>query len=144
MRDNALVENGPDVLANGWVYCLPFDDSIADDAFSTRWFIKRFRELRGVNVNGAHEVAMRYGTDPAARQLFDEFGARLTRFAMPLLERFGCDTLVLGGNIARSYDLFSPAMKRTFAQSGKVIDTKVSSLMDKASLVGAASLFKKH
>lgn len=144
VRDNELIESGQDVPANGWVYCLPFEDSIADDAFSTRWFIKRYRELTGQDVNGAQEVAMRCDTDPAARQLFNEFGSRLARFAMPLLEHFGCETLVLGGNIARSYDLFSSAMKGTFAQSGKIINTKVSSLMDKAALVGAASLFKKH
>lgn len=141
VRNHALVEAGPDVPPNGWVYCLPFEDGIADDAFSTRWIVKRYSELTNQTVKGAREVAERYDSDPSARQLFDEFGSRLARFAMPLIERFGCETLVLGGNIARAYDLFGPAMKQTIADAGKCVDIKVSALMDHAALTGAASLF---
>lgn len=136
-----LVTSGDEVPANGWVYCLPFEGGIVDEAFSTRWFCRRYRELTGKEVTGAREVAERHSTDPAARQLFDEYGARLAAFAGPLLDRFGADMLVLGGNIARACPLFKPALDDRFAADGRRIETRVSALMDRAAMTGAASLF---
>lgn len=136
-----LVETGDEVPANGWVYSLPFEGSIADDAFSTRWVCRRYRELAGEEVAGAREVAARYDTDPAARQLFDEYGDRLARFAGPLLDRFGSRVLVLGGNISRAWPLFGPAMERRLAADGCATQVRISQLLDRAALVGAASLY---
>lgn len=42
-----LVTSGDEVPANGWVYCLPFEGGIVDEAFSTRWVCGRYRELTG-------------------------------------------------------------------------------------------------
>lgn len=136
-----LVESGERVPANGWVYCLPFEEGIVDDAFSTRWFRRRWYEVSGLQVEGAREIADRCDEDPSARRLFEEYGSRLARFAGPLLERFGADTLILGGNIARAYPLFSPAMNDGFATEGRAVKTRISALMDRAAMIGAASLF---
>lgn len=134
-----LVVDGPDVPANGWVYCLPFEDSIVDDAFSTRWIEKRYMELTGEKINGAKDVADRYREDASARQLFDEYGVRLAEFIVPVLEKFGSRSVVLGGNISRAFPLFSPSLESALA--GKDVKVKVSSLMDHAAMIGAASLF---
>lgn len=136
-----LVETGDRVPANGWVYCLPFEGGIVDDAFSTRWFRSRWHALTGEDADGAREIALRYDTDPAARQLFDEYGTRLARFAGPVLDRFGARTLLLGGNIARACPLFGPALRKQFAADGRQIEIRVSELLDRAALLGAASLF---
>lgn len=136
-----LVESGDLVPANGWVYCLPFEDGIVDDAFSTRWVCKRWAELTGETVAGAREIAERYDADPMARQLFDEYGDRLAVFVGPVLGRFWANTLLLGGNIARAYELFGPAMIRRFAADGLCPEIRISNLMDRAAMIGAASLF---
>ena len=81
--------------ANGWVYCLPFEGGIVDEAFSTRWVCGRYRELTGQEISGAREAAERHAEDPAARRLFDEYGERLAAFAAPVAERFRTDMLVL-------------------------------------------------
>lgn len=141
VRNRHLVETGDTVPANGWVYNLPFDGSIADDAFSTRWIIRRYSELTGVKLHGAKDVADRYESDVEARSVFDEFGARLANFVLPLMERFGSSTLVLGGNISRSLNLFRPAMETVFAKTDKSIEVFQSSLFDRAALTGAAALF---
>lgn len=137
-----LVEQGPEVPANGWVYHLPFENSIADDAFSTRWICRRFRQLAGIDVAGAKDVADRAAAgDRQALGLFEEYGQRLGSFALPLLRNFSSHTLLLGGNISRAYNLFGPALEQTLNSNGNNAEVKVSTLLDRAALVGAASLF---
>ncbi len=141
VENGRLVESGEEVPANGWVYCLPFGDGIVDDAFSTRWICSRYEQLTGERIAGAREAAERHAADAAARQLFDEYGERLATFAGPVLRRFRSETLVLGGNIARACPLFGPAMRRRFERDGLAVEIRVSDLMDRAALLGAASLF---
>lgn len=136
-----LVESGDEVPANGWVYSLPFEGTIVDDSFSTRWICRRYKELTGEEVRGAKDVADRYADSGAARRLFDEYGGRLAQFAVPVMERFRADALVLGGNISRAYPLFGGPMKAVMDAMGCDVKVLVSSLMDKAALTGAASLF---
>lgn len=141
VADGKLVTNSPDVPANGWVYCLPFEDDIVDSAFSTRWIVRRFEELAGRKVAGAKEVADIYDTDTAAKELFREYGTRFARFASDVMGRFGSRTLVIGGNISRAWPLFSGAAREEFLKLGFDAEVVVSQLLDKAALAGAASLF---
>lgn len=136
-----LVTSGDEVPANGWVYCLPFEGGIVDEAFSTRWVCGRYRELTGQEISGAREAAERHAEDPAARRLFDEYGERLAAFAAPVAERFRADMLVLGGNISRAYPLFGPAMERRLEADGHRIRIGPPARPDHAALIGAASLF---
>ena len=135
-----LVTSGDEVPANGWVYCLPFEGGIVDEAFSTRWVCGRYRELTGQEISGAREAAERHAEDPAARRLFDEYGERLAAFAAPVAERFRADMLVLGGNISRAYPLFGPAMERRLEADGHRIRIGLPARPDHAALIGALLL----
>ena len=137
-----LVVSGEDVPANGWVYCLPFDGGIADEAFSTRWITRRFKELTGREVSGAKEVAERCAYDESAARLFSEFGSRLADFVAPLAGRFGAERIVLGGNISRAFPFFKDSLTEGLAANSCDAAVSVSKLMDKAALTGAASLFR--
>ncbi len=136
-----LVESGDRVPKNGWVYCLKFEDGIVDDAFSTRWFCNRWLELTGMQVEGVRDIVQCCDTDPRVQRLFDEYGSRLACFVGPMLDRFEARTLLLGGNIARAYPLFESALNARFAADGRTVETRISSLMDRAAMIGAASLF---
>lgn len=140
VHNHRLVENGPEVPPNGWVYCLPYESGIVDDSFSTRWICARYYELTGHRVEGAREVAERCPREDAAMQLFSEYGQRLAGFAGPLLERFHSRTLMLGGNISRAFPYFQAALLQQFAADGRHIEVHTSKLLDKAALIGAASL----
>lgn len=136
-----FVDSGDEVPWNGWVYHLPFEDGIADEAFSTRWFLRRWKEITGETVSGVKEIADLCPCDQHATALFEEYGRRLADFALPLLRRFGSHTLLLGGNIAKAYNHFGKSLESRLALSGYDVSVKISSLGDKAALVGAASLF---
>lgn len=143
VSDNVLIEKGELVPSCGWVYNLPFEGGIADEAFSTRWVCRRFKELTGETVKGARDVAEKCSTLVEARLLFEEYGRRLAVFAAPLAERFGAEMLVLGGNISRAYSHFGEALEQGLADAGVNLRVSTSVLMDKAALVGAAQLFAK-
>jgi glucokinase len=136
-----LVSEGERVPPNGWVYCLPFEGGIADDAFSTRWFCRRYRELTGQQLPGAREIAARADDTPEALLVFEEYGRRLAQFVAPVAGRFGADVIVLGGNIARAFALFAPAMNDTLAGLGCHTPVRPSTLGDLAAVTGAATLF---
>lgn len=137
-----LIVSGEDVPANGWVYCLPIEGDIADSAFSTRWIVRRYKELTGTEVYGAKEVAQRFADDEHARRLFKEYGGRLADFVSPLLKRFGAQRLVLGGNISKAYSCFEESLIAGLADNGCDVTVSVSELMDEAAMTGAASLFR--
>ncbi len=139
--DGRLVTSGEEVPANGWVYNLPFDGGIADDAFSTRWCCSRYATLTGKLVAGVKEIAQEASASPEAAQVLREYGERLAQFLLPLCTRFAPDAIVLGGNIAKSYLLFSGAMQSVFMQYGVNYPILTSTLLDSAAIVGAASLF---
>ena len=139
---NELITEGDEVPPNGWVYNLPFDGSIADEQFTTRWFIRRYYELTGIEITGAREVAEQVAVNQAAAQIFDEYGRRLADFVIPLCRRFSARNVVLGGNIANAFPLFSPSLENRLAELDEKIYFCQGSLGDRATLIGAASLFK--
>lgn len=137
-----LVVSGNTVPPNGWVYNLKYDDGIADDMFSTRWFVNAWKSVSGELVRGVKDIADMSDSNPLARNLFHAYGERLADFLLPLLKTFDSHTLLLGGNISKAYNLFGKSLEHTFREGGYQVDVKLSSLSDKAAIVGAASLFK--
>ena len=137
-----LITQGDKVPPNGWVYNLPFEGSIADEQFTTRWFVRRYKELTGMEVKGAKEIAEQVADNQMAKQIFDEYGCRLANFVQPLCRRFNSKTVVLGGNISKAFSLFSPSLKRRLIELGEEIDFIQGNLGDKAAIIGSASLFK--
>lgn len=138
IANNQVVEDGPMVPPGGEVWNLPWADSIGDDHFSTRGILARYERLTGERLTGAKEVADRYEQDPAARQTWHDFGRELAEFSRPLLEKFECRTILVGGNIARSLHLFRPEMEKVLPG----VDIKACALLSDAAIMGAASLFK--
>lgn len=144
---SAFIDNGvpvvdrDDVPKLGCVWHLPFDSGIADDYFSTRWFIKRFAEKSGWEMTGVKEIAERVKSDPRAMEIFEEFGQNLGIFLGPWLLKFKADTLVMGGNIAAAYQLFRKEFDESLKNQGLTLSCHVSELKEDAALIGSARLF---
>ena len=135
--DGVPVVERDDVPEEGCLWHLPYADGIADEYFTTRWFVKRFPEVAGQDVSGAKEVAeaARAGNAEALR-VFEDYGRSMGGFLTPWLQKFAADVVVLGGNIAGAYELFGPAL----VDACPGVRFEVSSLGENAAMIGAARL----
>ena len=124
--------------ANGYLYNVPFEDGIADDYFSTRWFINKWVNLNRENVSSVEEIALLADKmDSDALLLFSEFADNFSEFISPWLNSFKPDTLVLGGGIAKASHLFMEKLSSKFKTQYNT-EIKISKLGDKAAIIGAA------
>jgi glucokinase len=126
------------IPADGFLYHIPFKESIADDYFSTRWFLKEYKKKTGKKLQGVKELADRCCNDPVPAELFRNFGRNLGEFLAPWMKRFNADCLVLGGNISKSFPLFKTEMEAQL----KNINVNIcpSGMEENASLFGSAKL----
>ena len=138
------VIEGDRVPESGYVYHIPYKEGIADDYFSTRWFIGEYKNRTGNCCSGVKEIADHVGNDEAAKALFDEFGSNLANFLVPILDTFDANCLVIGGNISRAYQLFSTAFHRVLNEREIEIEIMISELMESAAMVGSARLLDEE
>ncbi|MEZ4999994.1 MAG: ROK family protein [Bacteroidales bacterium] len=124
----------------GVYHHIKYHNGIADDYFSTRWFISRYSDVTGEEAAGVYNIAKAAGTKKEVRDLFDEFGSNLGEFLAPWLNRFGAESLVIGGNISRAYDLFGEAFRRQLSLSGCSTVPFVSELLEDSALLGSGYL----
>jgi glucokinase len=134
------VEKGEDVPRYGCVYHLPFGNSMADDYFSTRWFVSRYHEMTGKHVTGVKEIADAASREGPALSVFREFGRELGLFLAPWLLRFHAGFLTIGGNIANSYPLFSEPFLAALTECQFASPVSLSELGENAAIAGAARL----
>lgn len=138
--DRIPIVDGPEVPKLGCVYHLPYKDTIADDYFSTRWFIKSYKILTGQELKGVKELAQKASYDQIAMNLFQEFGDNLGTFLAPWLILFKAEIVVIGGNISNSYNLFGNKFENRLKQEGCNCRVALSELKEDAALLGAAFL----
>lgn len=117
-------------------------EGIAEDYLSTRWFVKRFKELSGISVSGVREM-LEADDLLSARKVFEEFGKTLGLFLIPLIEGKKYQAVVFGGNISNAGDYFFPFLKEFLNSHNINIPLLVSVLQEEAALIGAASLWDK-
>jgi glucokinase len=134
------VVDGPDVPKLGCVYHLPYKDGIADDYFSTRWFIGRYKKATGKELSGVKELSKLAATDRLVMELFSEFGNDLAVFLTPWLIKFKAEKLVIGGNISYAYNLFGNIFEEKLKKEGCKCEVALSSLKEDAALLGSAYL----
>jgi len=123
------IVDGPEVPKLGCIYHIPYKDGIADDYFSTRGLLSRYKILTGKELNGVKELAARAATDKLVMDLFTDFGDNAGLFLVPWLKKFRAEILVIGGNISHAYNLF-----------GDVFEDAISKLKEDAALLGSAYL----
>ncbi|MGB8489796.1 MAG: ROK family protein [Bacteroidales bacterium] len=139
--DNRIpVVDGPEVPKLGCVYHLPYEENIADDYFSTRWFIQSYMKLTGRELNGVKELAELAGTDKIVKDLFADFGTRLGVFLAPWLKKFRAETLVVGGNISHAYNHFGKIFEGSLKNEGVTCKVALSELKEDAAFIGSAYL----
>ena len=140
IKDGLPVLEGEEVPKYGCLWHLPFENGIADDYFSTRGFLNRYKEITGTTLTGVKQLADLVDSDKMAKSLFDDFGLKLGVFLKPWILKFGIEMLVIGGNISRAFPLFEESMKNFLFREKIEMKISISELKEKASFIGSAIL----
>jgi len=142
LKDGRPQTTGTDVPPDGELWHVPYKTGIADDFFSTRWLVAEWQRLTGQAVPGGKEIAhAALKGDTTAQQVYRTFGLNLAEFVTPWLLKFGADAFVIGGNIARDWNLFAPAFEAELAKrlpAGVAVQVKPCELGEQAPVFGAA------
>lgn len=138
--DGVPVVDRADVPKEGCLWHLPFRGSIADDYFSTGWFVREYQKATGKDVSGVKELMEKAGTDDLVKSLFAQFGRNLAECLASPLKAFGAEILIIGGNISRALPLFEGDFREGLKITGVAARIAVSRLQEHAALIGAARL----
>ncbi len=110
---SAFTENGivlkkaaKGVPENGWIYNTPFRGSIIDDYVSVRGLASISGRYFENAPDGAALATLCEKGDFRAENVFAEFGKDVCDALAPFLKEFQPDTLVLGGQISKSFGRF--------------------------------------
>ena len=120
-----------------------FMDSIADEYFSTRWFVKQYAERSGNTVKDVKALSELYAAEGNVKEIFSEFAKNLTIFLEEFVRKEKPEIIVMGGNIAQCSDLFLVDLERELKSAGVTIPIVKAQLGEDAAILGAASLFEK-
>ncbi|TZF81010.1 ROK family protein [Pedobacter sp. BS3] len=123
------------------LWCHPFMDGIVEDYLSTRWFVSRFKDHTGLNINDVKELSLYVNSNVYALEVFKEFGRNLGAFLCEFINMENPQVVVLGGNIANAFDLFISECQEILQSRSIRIPILRSVLGEDASLIGAASLW---
>ena len=121
---------------------MPFNNGIAEDYLSGRWFLKNYDTSTGNTIEGVRELAALAPANEWVRNLFDEFGRNLAIFLNTFISASGgVQAVVIGGNIAQAFTLFKNTLITGVQQHHPTITIAPSELGEQAALIGAGSFW---
>ncbi|MCU7548804.1 ROK family protein [Chitinophagaceae bacterium LB-8] len=143
IQDGKLIEQHDNIPSAGAFYCERFKDSIADDYFSTRWFLNTYQAETGKTISSVKELALLAAHDAEARNIFIQFGENLANFLHPWLAKFECNILIIGGNIAKAWNLFGEGFQNTLSNLYNNTEVLIAGETETHIITGAAILAKE-
>lgn len=141
--DNKLpITQGDDVPHNGCLWDKEFNGDIADNCFSTRWFLNQYEKITGEKLtDGVKEIA---GIENyATAKIFKDFAYNLTDFLAPYIIDFNAGLLVIGGNIAKSQHLFLSHLEENLKNKNIQINISIIDNTEETSILGSSYLFNE-
>lgn len=144
LADGRPLDSGPGVPPEGRLDLLELEGRPVEDIISARGLRRAYAGALGVNdgrtssMPDVAEIGRRARAgERVARETFQTFGGRLGSFLAPWLDAFAPDCLIVGGSIARAWDLFRDGLLGAAAGHPGVRIT-VAQRLGAAALLGAA------
>lgn len=135
MSHGKIVESDPDVPPEGRLDLITFRGAPVEETLSSRGL----RATYGADSPDVIEIARRARAgEVRAADVIHRFGSALGEFLSRWVERFAPTCVVLGGSIARSWDLWSEDFRAACAPDMNQIWYGVAEHLDEAPLLGAA------
>ncbi|OXA90045.1 ROK family protein [Flavobacterium hercynium] len=140
LENNLPITNGENVPENGSLWDKEFNGDLADNYFSTRWFINQYESRTGTILkDGVKELANL--NDETAMVIFEDFALNLSEFLAPYISDFKADVLIIGGNITKSSRLFLPHLESNFRKKGIELQICTIENTEETGIIGASCLF---
>ncbi|UIR54561.1 ROK family protein [Sphingobacterium sp. SRCM116780] len=133
----SAVWNNGDKSFDADLWNTPYQDSIFEEFLVTRWFIKRFKELTGIEVSGLKQIITEFQDHKAFPVICDEYGTNLVNFLKFFSEKYSCNEFIIGGNISKALPLFLD-QKKNLIQDFHIYN---ATLGEEAAIIGAAAQF---
>jgi glucokinase len=133
----AVYDHG--ITADAALWNSPMFDGIAEDYLSTRWFLKKYFEITGINIADVKTLNEISGTSGLARAVFKNFADNLAIFLQEFIEKENPEGVVIGGNITKASQRFMPRLIAHLEKKHIHIPVEISKLGEFAALLGAAS-----
>ncbi|MDO6390117.1 ROK family protein [Pontibacter sp. BT731] len=137
--DSLPAIKGAHIPENGCLWDKGFKDGIADDFFSTRWFVRKYEEATGKTCSGVREMVA--SGHASTHRIFEEFVENLAAFLTPYLEKFEAQALLVGGNISRSHHLFVEALRASLGVP-QGLQIEIVEDTENCNMLGASHLMK--
>lgn len=112
VRDGQVLKHGENIPADGWIYAVPYKESIIDDYVSARGLQNVAKQHLDRELTGEALAELAGENKEEALQIFEEFGVDVLAAVQPFLESFCPDGMVLGGQIAKSFSYFGTPLEQ--------------------------------
>lgn len=139
VANGRIFYSGEGVPPDGGVWNLPYLEGIAEDYVSGPSLVKNYVQKTG-KISTPLEIAQAAKHDKVAQEAYQNLGFHLGEILKPWVESFKATCVVVGGNIARSWDLFAGSFTSSLQNAN--VKLVASQLYDEANLLGAAALGK--
>ena len=136
IADGKIVADGPTVPPEGSLHLLDFRGAPVEDTISRRALLALYGADAGIDVEQL--AARARAGDARARETFRDTAAALAEFVSPWLRSFDASCLVVGGSIARAWDLLAPVLE------AELDGVTRAAKLDEAPLLGAALYAARH
>lgn len=141
IKQDNLVKGEMGVPESGFIYDVPFEGGIIDDYLSRRGILQLAKQqgLHMDNIDVKDLASIARTGQIESMKIFDIFGKQLGQALNPFIATFGPEVIVIGGQIAKSYDLFQDGLKNALTdKTVKIVFTDQSLY---ATFIGSKKLF---
>ncbi|GAB2545651.1 ROK family protein [Gracilibacillus alcaliphilus] len=115
-----ILKNRKDIPPEGYLYQVPYKTSIVDDYFSIRGILK-LASSKGIDIHRYNTVKdislLAKEKNDSALKTFEIFGNNLAEMLEPYIQSFQPNKVVIGGQIAKSFDLFGNPLQQVAQQN---------------------------
>jgi glucokinase len=137
LENGRIVRSDTRVPAGGALYTLAFRGAPVEETISRRALLASYG-TDSEEVTDVEQIAARgRAGERRARLVFEELAADLAEFLGPTLEAFAPTCLVVGGSIARAWELLEPVLEQRLAAFRPLVVARAARI-DDAPLLGAA------
>lgn len=119
------------------IYCLPYKDAIAEDYISGRGIETRYEKATGKCYSAKKIAEIAEKGDNIAVKTYEDMGEAIGNVLTPYVEKYKSKALIIGGQVARSLNLFEDKIKLG-------IPVYASQNVTGSALIGAANYAKEY